>query len=76
MNFGGEVSGSYVLISDTQCPYEDKKAITAVIRFISECKPDEVVHIGDVMGLPELSSRAGGSRQEFENSALKDAEYR
>lgn len=69
------MSKSYVVISDTQCPYEDKKAMSAVIRFIGEYQPDEVVHIGDVVDYPQPSRWTKGTRQEFEGSVFKDSEY-
>ena len=69
------MSKSYVVISDTQCPYEDKKAMKAVIDFIGEYKPDEVVHIGDVVDFPQPSRWTKGTREEFEGSVFKDAEY-
>lgn len=69
------MSKSYVVISDTQMPYEDKKATAAVINFIKEYQPDEVVHIGDVVDFPQPSRWTKGTREEFEGSVFKDAEY-
>lgn len=68
-------SKSFVVLSDTQMPFEDKKALSAVIRFIKEYQPDEVVHIGDVVDFPQPSRWTKGTRQEFEGSVFKDAEY-
>lgn len=69
------MSKSYVVISDTQCPFEDKKAMAAVIRFIGDYQPDEVVHIGDVVDFPQPSRWTKGTRDEFEGSIFKDSEY-
>ncbi|WP_190822024.1 metallophosphoesterase [Saccharopolyspora pogona] len=69
------MSKSYVVISDTQCPYEDKKAMAAVIRFIGEYQPDEVVHIGDVVDFPQPSRWNKDTKGEFEGSVFKDVEY-
>lgn len=69
------MSKSYVIISDTQTPYEDKKAMAAVIRFIGEYQPDEVIHIGDVVDFPQPSRWNKDTRGEFEGSVFKDAEY-
>ena len=41
-----------VIIPDTQIPYDDRKALNAVIRFIGDWQPDEVIHIGDLMDYP------------------------
>lgn len=66
---------SYVVISDTQVPYEDKKAMAAVIKFIGEYQPDEVIHIGDVVDYPQPSRWTKGTKGEFEGSVFKDSEY-
>src|SRR5690606_14038131 len=68
-------SKSYVVISDTQVPFEDKKAMAAVIRFIGEYQPDEVIHIGDVVDFPQPSRWNKDTRGEFEGSVFRDAEY-
>lgn len=69
------MSKSYVVISDTQTPYEDKKAMAAVVNFIGKYHPDEVVHIGDVVDFPQPSRWNKDTRGEFEGSVFKDAEY-
>lgn len=66
---------TYVIISDTQCPYEDKRALRAVIDFIGQYQPDEVIHIGDVVDFPQPSRWTKGTREEFEGSVFKDAQY-
>ena len=43
------------ILSDTQIPFDDRRALKAVIQFISDTKPDEVVHIGDLMDYPTPS---------------------
>jgi predicted phosphodiesterase len=69
------VSKSYVIISDTQVPFEDKKAMAAVIKFIGEYQPDEVIHIGDVVDFTQPSRWTKGTKDEFEGSVFKDSEY-
>lgn len=69
------MSKSYVVISDTQLPYEDKSAVKALVNFIGAYKPDEVVHIGDVMDYPQPSRWTKGTAAEFEGSVFKDSEY-
>lgn len=64
-----------VIISDTQMPFEDKKALKAVIRFIGDYQPTEVIHIGDVIDLPQPSRWNKGTKGEFEGSVFRDAEY-
>lgn len=69
------MSKRYVIISDTQQPYEDRKAMAAVINFIGEYRPDEVVQIGDLMDFPQPARWSKGSAAEFEGSVFEDAEY-
>lgn len=64
-----------VIISDTQLPYEDRRALRAVISFIGETQPDEVVHIGDIMDFPQPSSWSKATAAEFQGSVFQDAEY-
>lgn len=63
-----------VIISDTQIPYHARKATDAVIRFIGEYQPDEVVHIGDLMDYPQPSRWSKGSAEEFEGSVFADSD--
>lgn len=65
----------YVVISDTQMPYEDRKALKAVIRFIGETQPDEVVQIGDLMDYPQPSRWSKGTAAEYEGSVFADSEH-
>lgn len=63
-----------VILPDTQIPYEDRKAVRAVIRFIADYQPDEVIHIGDLMDFPQPSRWNKGTAGEFEGSVFEDAE--
>jgi metallophosphoesterase superfamily enzyme len=63
-----------VVISDTQIPYHDKRALKGVLRFIAEYQPDEVVQIGDLMDYPQPSRWNKGSASEFEGSVFSDSE--
>lgn len=62
-------------ISDLQMPYHDKKSWRAVLNFIKDTQPDEVVNIGDVTDYPQPSRWTKGTKGEFEGGALKDAAY-
>lgn len=64
-----------VIVSDVQAPYEDRKALRAVIRFIGDYQPDEVVQIGDLVDFPQPSRWNKGTRGEFEGSVAEDAGY-
>ncbi|TCO56884.1 metallophosphoesterase [Actinocrispum wychmicini] len=64
-----------VVISDTQIPYEHRPAVTALIRFIGDYQPDEVVHIGDLMDYPQPSRWSKGSAAEYEGSVFADSDY-
>ncbi|MBM7771942.1 putative phosphodiesterase [Actinokineospora baliensis] len=65
----------YVVISDTQMPYEDRKALRSVIRFVADYQPDEVVQIGDLMDFPQPSRWSKDTAAEFQGSVFEDAEY-
>ncbi len=56
-------------------PYENRKALKAVIRFIGEYRPDEVIQIGDLVDYPQPSRWSKGTAAEFEGSVLKDSKY-
>lgn len=62
------------IISDTQIPYHNRKALQGVIDFIGEYQPDEVVHIGDLLDFPQPSRWTKGTCGEFEGSVQKDVE--
>jgi len=69
------VTKTYVIISDTQAPYEDTKAYRAVVRFIGERQPDEVVHIGDLADFPQPSRWNKNTRGEYAEDIYRDSEY-
>ena len=68
------MSKRVVVISDTQIPYDDRRAIKALIRCIGDYQPDEVIHIGDVMDFPQPSRWNKGSAGEFEGSVFADCD--
>lgn len=63
------------VVSDLQVPYHSRKAVKAVIRFITEWQPDEVVLIGDCLDFPQPSRWNKDSRGEFEGSIYEDVDY-
>ncbi|MEU3599626.1 metallophosphoesterase [Streptomyces sp. NPDC006798] len=64
-----------VVISDTQMPYEDSRALRNVISFVGDYQPDAVVQIGDLMDFPEPSRWNAGTKAEFQTNVLKDADH-
>ncbi|MGS2646046.1 metallophosphoesterase [Streptosporangium sp. G12] len=64
-----------VIISDTQLPFEDKRALKNVISFIGAYQPDAVYQIGDFMDYPTPSRWSRGTRNEFEQQVVKHSEY-
>jgi predicted phosphodiesterase len=64
-----------VVISDTQMPYEDKRAVRNIINFIGDYKPDEVIQIGDLVDYPAPSRWTAGTRYEFAGGVIRDSEY-
>lgn len=63
-----------VCISDTQVPYDDRKALKAVIGFIGDYQPTRVIQIGDLMDFPQPSRWSAGTKAEFEGSIFQDCE--
>ncbi len=64
-----------VVIPDSHLPAEDRRAMKAVISFIGEYNPDEVVQIGDLMDYPQPSRWSKGTAAEFEGSVFADSKY-
>lgn len=62
------------VISDTQIPYDDRRALKAVVRFIGDTQPDEVLHIGDLMDYPAPSRWTKGTAAEFSARIKPDSE--
>jgi metallophosphoesterase superfamily enzyme len=56
-------------------PYEDRRPLAAVIRFVGDYQPDEVVQIGDLVDYPQPSRWNKDTRGEFEGSVFADSEY-
>jgi predicted phosphodiesterase len=59
------VTERIVVISDTQIPYDDRKAVRALIRFIGDYQPDRLIHIGDLMDYPTPARWSKGTAAEF-----------
>ena len=68
------MSERIVVISDTQIPYDDRKAVRALVRFIGDYQPDSLIHIGDLMDYPQPSRWNKNTRGEFEGSVYEDSE--
>lgn len=63
-----------VILPDTQMPYDDRKALKAVIKFVGDYKPDQLIHIGDVADFPQPSRWNKDTAGEFEGSVFEDCE--
>jgi len=46
----------YLFLSDTHAPWHDHKALKSVQKFAKETKPEQIIHLGDLMDLYLLSS--------------------
>lgn len=57
--------GRYIILSDLQSPYEDKKAVTAITDMIRLVKPDGLLCVGDEADSPEPSRWSRGSAAEY-----------
>jgi hypothetical protein len=60
------------IVSDIQAPFHARKAVKALIRFIGDWKPDEVVLIGDCLDFPQPSRWNKNTRGEFEGNIFED----
>jgi predicted phosphodiesterase len=69
------MSKRVLILPDIQAPLEDRRAVAAVIRFLGEYQPDELVQIGDLADFPKPSRWSKGSAAEFEGNIFEDAEY-
>lgn len=69
------MSKTYVVISDVQAPFEDRKALKAVLNFVGDYQPDEVVQIGDLADFPQPSRWNKDTAGEFEGSIYRDADH-
>lgn len=69
------MSKRIVVVSDLQVPYHARKAVKAVIQFINDWQPDEVVLIGDNLDFPQPSRWNKDTRGEFEGSIYEDVEF-
>ncbi|AHG23838.1 metallo-phosphoesterase [Mycobacterium phage EagleEye] len=68
------MSKRIVVVSDTQIPFDDRKALAAVVSFIGSWQPDEVIHIGDLMDFPSPSRWTKGTKEEFSQRIKPDSE--
>lgn len=68
------MSKRIVILPDTQLPYDDRRALKAVIAFIGAFQPDEVIHIGDIMDYPQPSRWNKDTAGEFQGSVFRDSE--
>ncbi|UJD21155.1 metallophosphoesterase [Mycobacterium phage SororFago] len=68
------MSKRIVVISDTQIPYDDRKALARVVEFIGSYRPDEVIHIGDLMDYPTPSRWTKGTKEEFQERIIPDSD--
>lgn len=62
------------IISDSQIPYDDRKALKAVVKFVGDYNPDELIHIGDLMDYPTPARWSKGSAAEFSQEVKSDNE--
>lgn len=69
------MSRRIVIISDSQIPYDDRRALKAVVKFIGDFQPDELIHIGDLMDYPTPARWSKGSALEFAQMVKDDNEH-
>jgi metallophosphoesterase superfamily enzyme len=69
------VTERIAVVSDTQMPFEDKRAVRSILNFVRDYQPDRVVQIGDLADFPQPSRWNKDTAGEFQGSVFKDAEY-
>ena len=53
-----------VIVPDLQVPYQNMKAVRALAQFIEDSQPDQVVCVGDLIDMPQISQWTKGSAGE------------
>jgi predicted phosphodiesterase len=53
------------IFPDTQIPYQDHAFVKRMLRVVRAYKPDVIVHVGDLVDMPEPSRWTKGSAGEF-----------
>lgn len=66
------MSERYVVIPDIQAPYQDKKAVQAIVDFVRRVKPDGLLCVGDEIDLPSVSRWNKGTAGEYTHSLKRD----
>jgi hypothetical protein len=61
-----------VTISDLQVPYQHKRAVSALAKFIEDWQPDTVQCVGDEIDLPQVSRWKKGLRGEYAGQLTQD----
>ena len=61
-----------VVISDLQIPFEDRRAVEQVSRFIEDFKPDSVISVGDESDLAPVSKYSENSRAMYQGNLGKE----
>lgn len=57
--------GNYVVLSDIQAPYEDRRTVALVTKFVYEYQPDGLLCVGDEADSPEVSRWNKNSAGEY-----------
>ncbi|MFD9569711.1 hypothetical protein ACFWBI_07685 [Streptomyces sp. NPDC059982] len=64
-----------VFISDLQMPLEHRRANRAVIKFLHDYQPDEVINIGDINDYTSPGRWSAGKRAEYGMTVRQEADY-
>ena len=68
------MSENILIIPDTHYPSHDVRLWKTILRIVKETQPDRIIHIGDLLDLPQPSRWTKGTREEFEGSVFRDSE--
>lgn len=59
-------------VSDLQIPYQHKRAVSALTKFINNWRPDDVICVGDEIDMPQVSRWSKGTAAEYAGKLHKD----
>lgn len=61
-----------VAVSDLQVPYQHKRAVSALTKFVKAWKPDQVICVGDEIDMPQISRWNKGTAGEYGGRLARD----
>lgn len=63
-----------IVLPDIHLPYEDKYAVSSIMRMIEDVRPDRVVQVGDLLDMKAPARWSKGTAAEYCNSVREEAD--